>query len=144
MNRIKFSCLLVIAFLFALVYYLNRLPSVPASPPSLPGTGTVTGQLVLEQPDSPYSTQDLYLGKLIRADRPDTPPIISFTYGVDPQTALHEPDGKFAFTNVPPGTYALIVWTAVGGFPIESSEGGFIEVVVQADKVTNLGRVILR
>jgi hypothetical protein len=57
---------------------------------------------------------------------------------------VHEPDGKFAFTNVPPNTYALIIWTPVGGFPLEPPERGFIKVVVEADKITDLGTIVLR
>jgi len=116
----------------------------PYPPPPRPGTGAVIGKLDLgSQTDMPYNAKDLYLGTLVLAHQPDLPPVISFTYGVDPQTVVHEPDGRFAFTNVPPNTYALIVWTPVGGFPIEPPGGGFIKVVVETGRITDLGTIVL-
>lgn len=146
MRRIGPVWLLVLVGLLVGAVLVGRVVFAPSyPPPPRPGTGAVIGRLDLgSHKDMPYNAQDLYLGILIQANQPNMLPVISFTYGVDPQTVVHEPDGRFAFTNVPPNTYALIVWTPVGGFPIESPEGGFIKVVVEAGKTTDLGTVVLR
>lgn len=145
MHRISLARLLILAALLIGAVLVGRIIFTPPyPPPPRPGTGAVIGRLDLSShANMPYNAKDLYLGTLVPANQPNMPPVISFTYGVDPQTVVHEPDGRFAFTNVPPNTYALIVWTPVGGFPIEPLEGGFIRVTVEADKVTDLGTVVL-
>jgi hypothetical protein len=109
-----------------------------------PGTGVIIGQIKSStQGGYSYTAQDLYLGKLIPANQPDAEPAVSFTYGVDPSTSVRNPDGTFAFTDVVPGTYVLIIWTPVTSFVIISPEGGLIKVIVEPDKTTDLGTVIL-
>jgi len=146
MNRINLAWLLVLAALLIGAVLVTRITFAPPyPPPPQPGTGAVIGRLDLSsQANMPYNAKDLYLGTLVPANQPNMPPVISFTYGVDPQTVVHESDGRFAFTNVPPNTYVLIVWTPIGGFPIEPPEGGFIKVVVDAGKVTDLGTIVSR
>jgi hypothetical protein len=146
MRRIKPVWLLIlIGVLFSAVLVARAALFSPTQLTTQPGTGIVTGQLDLSSLDGmPYNAQDLYLATFVYSNQSDVPPVISFTYGVDPQTTVHEPDGKFAFTNVPPNTYALIIWTPVGGFVIEPPEGGFIQVVVEEGKTTDLGTVLLR
>lgn len=145
MKRTSPVWLLILIVLLVSTVLVGRNVFAPPYPPvPRPGTGTVIGRLDLgTQTSGQYSAKDLYLGTLVPASQPDLPPVISFTYGVDPQTVVHEPDGRFAFTNIPPNTYVLIVWTPVGGFPIEHPSGGFIKVSVEADQVTDLGTIVL-
>jgi hypothetical protein len=117
--------------------------SFPPTP--RPGTGVVIGQLVSSsKTDFPYTAQDLYLGRLIPATQSDAEPAVAFTYGDDPGTTVRNPDGTFAFTDVVPGTYALLIWTSGSSFAIQAPGGGLTKVVVEADKTTDLGTVVLR
>jgi hypothetical protein len=116
----------------------------PWPPPPRLGTGVVIGKVAPpSQTGFHFSAQDLYLGKLLPAMQPNAKPAISFTFGVDSGTTVHNPDGTFAFTDVVPDTYVLIIWTPENSFVIDSPEGGFIKVIVEMDKITDLGDVVL-
>jgi hypothetical protein len=114
-------------------------------PQSRPGTGTVIGRLDLtSQKDAQYTAQDLYLGRLVPAELPNTSPAVSFSYDTDPKTVVHNADGTFAFIDVPPGTYALLIWTLGDSFVIQSTPGEPFQVGVEADKTTDLGVIELQ
>lgn len=113
-------------------------------PKPRPGTGAVIGKLELAVLDNPaYGAGDLFLGRLIPASVPDAPPVVSFDYNSDPRTVVHEPNGTFAFTNVVPGNYALLIWTPAIGFVVEKPEGGLVVVVIEMDKTIDLGIIRL-
>jgi hypothetical protein len=117
----------------------------PRYPQSRPGTGTVIGRLDLtSQKDAQYNAQDLYLGRLVPAGLPNMSPAVSFSYDTDPKTVVHDADGTFAFIDVPPGTYALLVWTPGISFVIQSSPSEPFQVNVEADKTTDLGLIELQ
>lgn len=137
--------LILIVLLVAAVLVARWVFSPTTQLTTRPGTGIVTGLLDMSsQKGKPYNTQDLYLATLVYPNESDKPPLLSFTFGTNPQTKVHEADGRFAFTNVPPNTYALIIWTPSGGFPIQGSDGNYIKVVVEDGKTTDLGTVVLR
>jgi len=116
----------------------------PWPPTPSPGTGVVIGQInSTSQTSYSYTAQDLYLGKLLPANQPGAEPAITFTYGIDPATTVRNPDGTFAFTDIVPGIYVLIIWTPVSSLVIEAPEGGLIKVIVETDKTTDLGTVML-
>lgn len=116
----------------------------PWPPTPSPGTGVVIGQIEsTSQTGYSYTAQDLYLGKLLPANQPGAEPAITFTYGIDPTTTVRNTDGTFAFTDIVPGIYVLIIWTPVSSLVIEAPEGGLIKVIVETDKTTDLGIVIL-
>ncbi len=145
MNRLRHPgfAIILIGVTIGLIILARDIHS-PRYPTPRPGTGTVVGKLDWgAQENPPYNAQDLYLGRLIRASQLDVAQAVSFTYGVDPQTAIHNPDGTFAFTDIPPGSYALVIWTPGFSFVIENPEGGLITVTVEADKTTDLGMIIL-
>jgi hypothetical protein len=109
-----------------------------------PDTGAVIGKVVTSsEVGFHYSAKDLFLGKLISADQENIDPAISFTFGVDPGISIENSDGTFAFTDVLPGIYVLIIWTPENSLILEKPEGGIIKVVVEMDQVTDLGNVTL-
>lgn len=113
-------------------------------PTPRPNTGVVIGKLnSSSQTSFHFTSQDLYLGRLIPAAQPNAEPAVAFTYGEDPGTTERNPDGTFAFTDIVPGTYALMIWTPGDSFVIEAPKGGLIKVVVEKDKTTDLGDVVL-
>jgi hypothetical protein len=136
--------LILIGLPLILVMAGCSLSSKPWPPTARPGTGVVIGKVA---PPSKtgfhFSAQDLYLGKLLPAEQPNADPAVSFTFGVNPGTSVHNSDGTFAFTDVVPGTYVLIIWSPENSFVIKSPQGGLIKVVVEKDKITDLGSVVL-
>ncbi len=141
----RFYLLPVFAGLVLLAATVACNETEPRVPPSRPGTGTVLGRLNFTSDRSaPYNAQDLYLGNLIPAGVPDASPAVSFSYDTNPHTAVHAADGTFAFVNVPPGTYALLVWTPGISFVIESPPNEPLQVAVEADKTTDLGIIELQ
>ena len=77
-------------------------------------TGVVIGQLLTPDLDGqPYLT-NLFLGDTIYGDgQKETPPIISFSETESLEGIQNKQTGEFVFSDVPPGEYALIIWTPV-------------------------------
>jgi len=86
---------------------------------------------------------DLFLGKLIPADQPGAPPAVAFSEQTDLRASVRNSDGTFAFSDIAPGTYALIVWTPLTSFVIEAASGGLLKAVVEADRTNDLGTVVI-
>jgi hypothetical protein len=146
MNRsdLKRFLLFLIELPVILVMVGCDFSSKPWPPKPQPGTGVIIGMVASPSKKGfHFSSQDLYLGKLLPAGQPDGQPAVSFTFGADPGTTVNNPDGTFAFTNVFPGTYVLLVWTPENNFVIKSPEGGLIKVVVEKDKIADLGKISL-
>jgi hypothetical protein len=109
------------------------------------GKGGITGRLVskLNGYETPYIGGDLYLGSFLAADKPDAPPVVAFSVEIDPKAVVYQADGQFAFTNIQPGTYTLIVWNPENSFVVEQPGIGAVKVVVEADKVIELGTIAI-
>jgi hypothetical protein len=146
MNRSAFKRFLLFLIVVPVVLVMVgcNSSSKPWPPTPRPGTGVVIGKVApASKTGYHYSAQDLYLGKLLPAGQPDAQPAVSFTFGTDPGTTVHNPDGTFAFTNIVPGTYVLIIWAPENSFVVKLPEGGLIKVVIEKDKVTDLGNIVL-
>jgi hypothetical protein len=116
-----------------------------ARPVSGAGKGGVIGRLVAGSPDGQgYVGGDLYLGSLIPASDPQAQPMISFSENVDPKAGVYQSDGNFAFGDIQPGEYALIVWNPVSSFVVElPNGGGMVRVKVEPDAISNLGTIVI-
>jgi hypothetical protein len=109
------------------------------------GTGAVIGRLVAESADgSGYVGGDLYLARLVSASDPNQPPLVAFTQESDPKAVVYKADGTFAFTDIAPGKYALVVWNPTTSFVVESQAGDLTLVSVDADKITDVGNIVIR
>jgi hypothetical protein len=118
-------------------------PGALSFPQPSTGMGGATGRLVskLNGYETPYVGGDLYLGSFLAADKPDAPPVVAFSVDIDPKALVYQADGQFAFTNVKPGTYTLIVWNPETSFVVEQPGVGAVKVVIEPDKVLELGTI---
>ncbi len=102
------------------------------------GLGVVTGQLKVAGQNTPYLGQ-LYLARTINAKETGVPPMIAYSETTDP-SAILDVNGKFVFSGIKPGVYAIIIWNPGGGTPLMDNKGvDHLLVTVEAGKVTDLG-----
>jgi hypothetical protein len=112
--------------------------AVPA--PSSEDVGVVTGFLLADDPPQPLEWALLYLGEVIEGD--GGVPVMA---ALDKQTAPHaQPDstGRFAFADVPPGHYALIVDLITSSVVLRQPTDGS-EMLIEAvgGETTDLGEL---
>jgi hypothetical protein len=112
-------------------------PTPLVIPPPGDETGVVTGRLVIAESDDPYYAT-LYLAGTIAPSDPDYPPLIGFSEQTDPK-AVQDENGVFLFVDVPPGEYALLIWSPVGNVVIEDPEiDDYMLFNVEAGEVLDL------
>jgi hypothetical protein len=101
--------------------------------------GVVTGQLFVGgEGGAPY-IGTLYLAKTLPPSTPGYPPLIAFSEKSDQLGIQDVETGKFLFTDVKPGQYAIIIWTPFGGNPLTDVKGDSLIFTVNAGEVTDLG-----
>ncbi len=118
----------------------SSLSSPTAIPTPVPTKGAITGQLISRKSGSPIGGLIVYLGNISYL-QPDSIPVITMRQQGSPHTMADE-SGHFAFLNVEPGTYALILWTPINSSVIDDPETGkaFL-VTVEAGVITELGKI---
>ncbi len=110
-----------------------------AIPTPSSGKAIVTGQLLVGgKGGEPYLTT-LYLGPTLPPSTPDYPPMISFSEATDKRAVQEVDTGRFLFTDVEPGQYAIIIWTPYGGNPLVDVQDATILFTVNAGEVKDLG-----
>jgi hypothetical protein len=109
-------------------------------PSPSPDTGVVTGILLRGDPPEAPKVAILYLGRILTAD--DGTPVMA---GVDKQIAPKsgvDSTGRFAFSDVPPGQYALVLdaisRTLILRNPTDATD---LLIDVTAGEVTDLGKL---
>ena len=107
-------------------------------------SGSVGGVLIREISDAgflPVMPQALYLGEILN-DSEGREALIA--QGEDsPQAQLFQ-TGVFIFDNIAPGTYGLVIDIGVSQFPITGEDGQPLLITVEANKVLDLGQVIIK
>ena len=130
-------------------------PSSPASatesvaaPTSIPrpsqDEGAITGRLVDHISGAPAREMVIYLGQLspVTIGGSDSH-LITVLPSSSPRSATDE-QGYFAFGDIEPGTYAMIVWSPVNSWVVSDPETGLdILVTVERGAITDLGRVLV-
>jgi hypothetical protein len=117
----------------------EELPESLEIPEPAADSGVVTGQLLTPGPGgSPY-IGSLYRASTISSDQEGFPPIVAFSDQTDP-LGLQDQTGRFLFSDVAPGTYALVIWTPVASTVIEEpGTNEYMLFEVEAGEVTDLG-----
>ena len=109
-------------------------------PSPKPDQGVVVGHLVQEESGSPLASQLIYLGEYIPVT-PGPGELITLQVQSSPSTTT-DANGYFAFEDVPPGDYPLIVWTPFSSKVVpDAAREKALDVVVAPNKVTRLGEV---
>lgn len=121
--------------------------ATPIAP--IPGRGKVVGRAVRAagNPGHPsfIVSGELYLGALVPAADPKLPPAVAVSPGDAPHAQVNQTTGEFVFSNVPPGTYALVMIGFSDSYVFERPNGGGrIDVKVEANKATDLGDVTVK
>ena len=100
----------------------HGLPEDLEIPAPSEGTAVIHGVLIsLSDENSPYIAPALYLGTLLSANNGEGPYLGSISVDEDP-LGQQATNGKFLFTDVPPGNYGLFIWTPVNAFIIKDEK----------------------
>ena len=107
---------------------------------SEPGTATLHGVMLVTDPmqSRPKEDDSIFLVPLAGEEVMTIPP---FEMGTVPQAEVNEVTGEFAFTNIAPGRYAVVVLTAGDAqIPARFFEQGSFAIVTVKD--SDLGQTI--
>jgi hypothetical protein len=127
--------------------FISPLPSptatyaspIPVLTPNLT-QGTITGRLIHSVSGAPIDDQVIYLGDLLPME-PSPAYLIIMKQRESPNT-ITDKEGWFIFSNLTPGTYALILWTpGKSKVIIDIETNKELLVTVEAGKITNLGEI---
>jgi hypothetical protein len=116
-------------------------PQAPTAPAPTERQGVVTGTLTRDirgTPLQPIAGSTLHLAEILR----DTTGKLAGLASLDEETApttVTDAEGRFAFTEVEPGLYILIVKTPISLVPVRSAGEEDVAAEVSAGKVTELG-----
>jgi hypothetical protein len=108
-------------------------------PTPAPGKAVITGQLVEGSKDGKPFINALYLGSTSPASTPGYPPLVSYSEKSSQLAVQDVNTGRFLFTDVNPGQYAIIIWSPFGGNLLSDESGATILVTVNADEIKDLG-----
>ncbi|NJM42185.1 MAG: hypothetical protein HC853_16265 [Anaerolineae bacterium] len=107
----------------------NNAPDGLDYPKPSAGKGAITGRLVtmLNGLETGYKGGDLYLGVFFAGSKADAPLMVSVSPDTDPKAVVYGNDGRFAFTDIAPGTYTLVVWNPTTSFVVEKPGEGAVK-----------------
>jgi len=123
----------------------NLLPDTISKPTPNDESGVITGQLIKNSDKNPYIAPGLYLGGFLEPneDMENAPTIYGISPGVDPK-AKQAKDGSFAFSDVEPGKYILLIWSPMSILPLKDAETQEeIILIVKAGEEINLGTIYI-
>jgi hypothetical protein len=113
-------------------------------PQPKPDLGVVRGQFVAKNAVArAMISGDYYLAPVIYTQGKVEIPFVSLDIQKDPKATLRNLNYEFAFVDVPPGEYGIIVHTPVSDYVIPDGAGGFRLIKVETGKVIDLGVIEL-
>lgn len=107
------------------------------------GKSVVSGQLSETGNDIFYITK-LYLSPISQSGSGESQPSVNFSEETDPIATVESGTGRFMFVDVEPGTYALVIWTAMQAYPIEDAQGNTIVFSVNPNEKKDLGVIVVK
>lgn len=113
-------------------------------PTPLPEKGSITGRLINSSTLEPIGGVIVYLGEISPFKIEGTEShIITVLPNSSPST-LTDKYGYFAFLNINPGVYAMVIWLPEKSWVVSTPETGKdILLTVEAGKVTTLGELLI-
>ncbi len=124
----------------------HSVPDDLVIPTPSDGTAVVHGVLIsLSGDNTPYIAPALYLGTLLTSNNENGNGVYlgSLSIDEDPE-GQQASNGKFVFTDVPPGNYGLFIWTPVNAFIIKDERSTELIIIdVNADETYDLGKIFV-
>lgn len=118
-------------------------PSAFALPTPSSSDVAVVGGILLRGPYNgdiqPGSDSTLRLARVIRSD--DGTPLMASAGEKSSPTTITDQQGGFAFVDVPPNTYGLVLVTPLGSFLLKDQTGDEFLIDVEPGEVLDLGEV---
>lgn len=120
--------------------FFADLPDTLEIPEPPSDKGVITGQLLTPGPGGQPYYATLYLAHTIESSEDGGyPPIISFSEDENP-IAQQDKSGRFLFVDIPPGEYALAIWSPISSTIIQDPDtGDYLVFTVKAGEITDLG-----
>lgn len=112
-------------------------PAALPQPPS--GLATVGGKFVLHLDESPIVGATTYLGVVDQTEGDFSVARLDITTA--PQ-AMTDEEGRFVFTDIPPGRYALIYEMPLDTYLARTPEGDDVVFEVGPDEIKDLGTIL--
>lgn len=119
----------------------DKSPMRTALPQPAEGKGAVTGRMINAATGQRMIAITVYLGDVASMGE-GKGNVVTIKEKGSPRT-LTDADGYFAFTDIEPGTYALVLWTPLNSIVVEDrdSPGEYFLVTVENSRITDLGEV---
>jgi hypothetical protein len=107
------------------------------------GKSVVTGELKVASDSMSQNLEELFLLPIASSDTPEDFSSVTYSNATDPVATIEIGTGKFAFTDINPGKYALLIWTSMMAYPVVDTPGNTIIFTVNPDELKDLGIVTI-
>ena len=108
------------------------------------GKAVVTGQLKADTAAGGLNLKDLFLSPIASSDTTEDLSSVTYSSESDPIATIEIGTGRFVFTDIAPGKYALMIWTSVMAYPTGDSAGNTIIFTVNPDELKDLGAISIQ
>lgn len=122
---------------------INTVEQLIISTPS-EGKAVITGQLLVGGDKNQPLMTIIYLASATPASTPGSSPLVNLIQQSDPVAIQEVGTGRFIFTDVLPGRYALVVLTIAGEYPLKDSSGNTIIFTVNPGESKDLGVITVQ
>jgi predicted small lipoprotein YifL len=107
------------------------------------GKAVVTGELKAAGDTGGLNLEELFLLPIASSDASKDFSSVTFSNASDPVATIEIGTGKFVFTDIIPGKYALMIWTSMRAYPIGDTPGNTITFTVNPDESKDLGMITI-